>query len=75
MNGVQPALIDIPDEPIVLRPVEHPTSGTKRARKSTPFYSYSGSKQRNKKQTKKPKRNYDDDQGSDVEVDADEDFE
>ncbi|KAG1470631.1 hypothetical protein G6F56_002566 [Rhizopus delemar] len=74
MNGVQPALIDIPDEPIVLRPVEHPTSGTKRARKSTPFYSYSGSKQRNKKQTKKPKRNYDDDQGSDVEVDADEDF-
>ncbi|KAI9262082.1 phosphatase 2C-like domain-containing protein [Sporodiniella umbellata] len=73
MNGVEPPIIDIPDEPIVLRPVEHPCPGTKRTRKPPTLY-YNSSKQRNKKRTKKVRRSFEDDQNSDVEIDADEDF-
>ncbi|KAG1219129.1 hypothetical protein G6F68_021467 [Rhizopus microsporus] len=76
MNGVEPPPpIEIPDEPIVLRPVEHPYPGTKRARKATSFYTpYNSSKQR-KKRPKKGRKGYEDDDNSDVEIDADEDYE
>ncbi|KAG1052269.1 hypothetical protein G6F43_005578 [Rhizopus delemar] len=75
MNGVEPPPpIEIPDEPIILRPVEHPYPGTKRARKATSFYTpYNSSKQR-KKRPKKGKKGYEDDDNSDVEIDADEDY-
>ncbi|RCH97733.1 hypothetical protein CU097_012680 [Rhizopus azygosporus] len=76
MNGVEPPpIIEIPDEPIILRPVEHTLQGTKRSRKATSFYSPSSNSKQRKKRSKKGRKSYDDDIGSsDVDIDADEDM-
>ncbi|CEG66491.1 hypothetical protein RMATCC62417_03062 [Rhizopus microsporus] len=76
MNGVEPPpVIEIPDEPIILRPVEHTLQGTKRSRKATSFYSPSSNSKQRKKRSKKGRKSYDDDIGSsDVDIDADEDM-
>ncbi|RCH94720.1 hypothetical protein CU097_013252 [Rhizopus azygosporus] len=76
MNGVEPPpVIEIPDEPIILRPVEHTLQGTKRSRKATSFYSPSSNSKQRKKRAKKGRKSYDDDNASsDVDIDADEDM-
>lgn len=76
MNGVEPPpTIDIPDEPIVLRPVEHPYPSTKRSRKTTSFYTPSNNYKHNKRKSKKSKKSFEDMQDSDIDIGADEDFE
>ncbi|KAG0768667.1 hypothetical protein G6F33_002520 [Rhizopus arrhizus] len=75
MNGVEPPpTIDIPDEPIVLRPVEHPYPSTKRSRKTTSFYTPSNNYKHNKRKSKKSKKSFEDMQDSDIDIGADEDF-
>ncbi|KAG1057292.1 hypothetical protein G6F43_000867 [Rhizopus delemar] len=75
MNGVEPPpTIDIPDKPIVLRPVEHPYPGTKRSRKTTSFYTPSNNHKQNKRKSKKNKKSFEDTQDSDIDIGADEDF-
>ncbi|KAI8877814.1 protein serine/threonine phosphatase 2C [Backusella circina FSU 941] len=80
LNGAtMPDQTDIPDEPIILRPVEHAPSNhyyasatsTKRARKSG---YYDGIKRNCRKRVKSAKKKEGSD-GSDIEVDSDEDFE
>jgi hypothetical protein len=83
LNGAtMPEQTDIPDEPIILRPVEHAASNHyytsssstgKRARKST---YYDGMKRNCRKRTKSTKKKEGaGSEGSDIEVDSDEDFE
>jgi hypothetical protein len=78
-----PEKTNIPDEPIILRPVEHaasnhyyasPSSSTgKRARKTA---YYDGMKRNCRKKTKSTKKKEGaGSEGSDIEVDSDEDFE
>lgn len=81
LNGVEtPEIIEIPDEPIILRPVEyapsttHHYTHTKRQRKPSTTYSPTTQLRQNKRKSrvKRVKRKENDEQvGSDVEVGTD----
>lgn len=85
LNGVKaPDIVEIPDEPIILRPVEYSSSNTnysyanqsaKRQRKQTTLYSPSTKvRQKKKSRTQKSRKKETTENGnSDVEVDSEED--
>ncbi|KAI9472019.1 MAG: hypothetical protein EXX96DRAFT_344286 [Benjaminiella poitrasii] len=85
MNGVQaPEIKEIPDEPIILRPVEYGSSGyyanqhAKRQRKAPSLYSPSTKLRQKKKSrvTRTKKKDASENGGSDVEIESgDDDFE
>jgi hypothetical protein len=82
MEGVEaPPIIDIPDEPIILRPVDHAASahyyanqGAKRQRKAPSIYSPAGKvRQKKKSKSQKAKKKARAEVQSDIDVDSDDD--
>ncbi|RCH83283.1 hypothetical protein CU098_004644, partial [Rhizopus stolonifer] len=80
LNGIEPPeKMEIPDEPIILRPVHHSHTssyhyqGTKRERKARSIYSPTTRPSQKKKRTHRPKKKDMDRVNSDIEVDSDQD--